>query len=270
MLKDMSVRPDEMRIVIRRSDASADDARLIPAEVFRKTFNTVLAALKAADKIRRASTTRSSKSPFLVSHLRLGSNEFGFAGHRDAVALLKRCATDVYRSDFSSVAEHPDLARKIAHLGKVAHQSYAVIAQFDGSELPIDDFFAKQVDRIENAVAETKSERSFFVGSAIGSFDGRLGNIDYRGAAWRGHLMLHTGDVQIECVFDRTQGEDAFNPFGNKRVTVTGRAIYTGDSALPERIEVVTIEAIPEASRPLDIRGSLFAPTFKGWLGRHG
>ena len=47
------------------------------------------------------------------------------------------------------------------------------------------------------------------------------------------------------------------NPFGNKNVCVTGRAIYTGDSQLPERIEVLTIEERAHVNAAIDIRGSL-------------
>ena len=47
------------------------------------------------------------------------------------------------------------------------------------------------------------------------------------------------------------------NPFGNKTVCVTGRAIYTGDSQLPERIEVLTLEELYRAAEPIDIQGSL-------------
>jgi hypothetical protein len=47
------------------------------------------------------------------------------------------------------------------------------------------------------------------------------------------------------------------NPFGNKNVCVTGRAIYTGDSQLPERIEVLSIEERAHVVAAIDIRGSL-------------
>ena len=98
---------------------------------------------------------------------------------------------------------------------------------------------------------------NWFLGSAIMSFEGRLDEIDYRGAVWTGDLMLPAGTTHIECVLDKSQGEDALNPFGNKNVCVTGRAIYTGDSQLPERIEVLTIEERTHVSAAIDIRGSL-------------
>ena len=98
---------------------------------------------------------------------------------------------------------------------------------------------------------------NWFLGSAIMSFEGRLDEIDYRGAVWTGDLMLPAGTTHVECVFDKSQGEDALNPFGNKNVCVTGRAIYTGDSQLPERIEVLAIEERAHVNAAIDIRGSL-------------
>ena len=89
------------------------------------------------------------------------------------------------------------------------------------------------------------------------SFEGRLDEIDYRGAVWTGDLMLPAGTTHVECVFDKSQGEDALNPFGNKNVCITGRAIYTGDSQLPERIEVINIEERAHVNAAIDIRGSL-------------
>ena len=102
------------------------------------------------------------------------------------------------------------------------------------------------------------AERLYFAGSVIGAFDGTLKNINYRGTSWRGHLVLPGGNAQIECVFDQSKGEDEYNRHGNKRVSITGRAIYTGDGPLPEHIEVVSIEDIPLAEIAIDIRGSFF------------
>ena len=97
------------------------------------------------------------------------------------------------------------------------------------------------------------------------SFDGRLETIDYRGAAWTGRLALAGGETRIECMFDRSIGEDALNPYGNKDVSIAGRAIFTGDSNLPERIEVLTIEELPRATRTLDIRGTLTPASVGDW-----
>ena len=68
-------------------------------------------------------------------------------------------------------------------------------------------------------------------------------------------------------MFDRSRGEDVLNPFGNKTVCVTGRAIYTGDSQLPERLEVVTIEDKATAAAAIGIKGSLAPAPAGDWDG---
>ena len=60
-------------------------------------------------------------------------------------------------------------------------------------------------------------------------------------------------------------GEDALNPLGNKTVCVAGRAIYTGDSQLPERIEVTTIEMLPRPPAAVDIRGAFTPAAIGEW-----
>jgi hypothetical protein len=148
------------------------------------------------------------------------------------------------------------VTRAFIRIVKAVNPSFHVLAQFHNAELPIDDFFRRQVDRV-GAKDDAVRTDNWFLGSAIMSFEGRLDEIDYRGPVWTGDLMLPAGTTHVECVFDKSQGEDSLNPFGNKNVCVTGRAIYTGDSQLPERIEVLTIEERAHVTAAIDIRGSL-------------
>ncbi|CAN5246136.1 hypothetical protein BH10PSE7_BH10PSE7_43000 [soil metagenome] len=255
---DKSLRPDELRVIIRLSKGPNDSTRPIPAAVFQRMFNTVFRALKAADQDIQ------KDSRFFISHLAMGSNEFGIMENSPisvvltpSINLFKYVAFSVYRSEIAIAEVYPNLAKSLKKLGKQVHEDFAVFAQFaDGQELPLDPFFASQIKKLEKSKT-LKIASPFFAGNAIGSFDGRLGDIDYRKAVWTGHLVLHGSNMQVECVFDRSKGEDAFNRFGNKRVTVTGRAIYTGDSQLPERIEVTTMEEVTPATQIRDIRGSL-------------
>ena len=268
---DNQSRPDEMRIIIQASDALDNPARPIPAKVFKSIFSTLFDALKAADAELHE---KKHRSEFFISHLAMGSNVFGVSEQRRSMSatrspsidLVKQSIGSVYRSDFSRVVTKTRLAKSIIKIGKAIDSGYPTVAYFPDQDIPLDSFFARQADRLKNAISPSAIESRFFAGSAVGSFDGRLGSIDYRGATWVGNLMLPGHGVQIECVFNRSLGEDAFNPYGNKRVSVTGRAIYTGDSQLPERIEVMSIDAIPLASKHIDIRGSLIEKQyFSGW-----
>jgi hypothetical protein len=253
--------PNEIRVVIRPVEARDYDLGPIPAELFKKTFDAFLTALQVTD---RELQPKARSSEFLISQLALNPYEFGILEKRkalgqhspSAIEFFRRCAEGIYRSDYQAVVRHPRVTRAFIRIVKVLNPAFHVLAQFADAELPIDDFFRRQVDRV-GAKDDTVRTDNWFLGSAIMSFEGRLDEIDYRGAVWTGDLMLPAGTTHVECVFDKSQGEDALNPFGNKNVCVTGRAIYTGDSQLPERIEVLTIEERAHVSAAIDIRGSL-------------
>jgi hypothetical protein len=242
---------------------------LIPAETFKNVFDAVFKALKAASKDVHG---RASDNNFLVSHLKIGSSEFGFSESHNvgdtlssSIALFKQAAQAVAHSEFSFASEHQSLAKSLGNLGAKIDTRYSVIAVFgNGEEIPFDDFFCSQARRLVTLERDKKTS-TLFAGSAIGTFDGRLGDIDYRGSTWKGHLLLHGSSVEIECTFDKSKGEDVYNQFGNKRVSITGRAIYTGDSHLPERIEVIQIREIPLAAEYRDLRGSMRNSEFGGF-----
>ena len=253
--------PNEIRVVIRPVEARDYDLGPIPAELFKKTFDAFLTALQVTD---RELQPKARSSEFLVSQLALNPYEFGILEKRkalsqtgpSAIEFFRRCAEGIYRSDYQAVVRHPRVTRAFIRIVKAVNPSFHVLAQFKDTELPIDEFFRRQVDRV-GAKDDAVRTDNWFLGSAIMSFEGRLDEIDYRGPVWTGDLMLPAGTTHVECVFDKSQGEDWLNPFGNKNVCVTGRAIYTGDSQLPERIEVLAIEERAHVNAAIDIRGSL-------------
>jgi len=253
---------NEIRVVIRPVEARDYDLGPIPAELFKKTFDAFLTALQVTD---RELQPKARSSEFLISQLALNPYEFGILEKRrphsqnspSAIEFFRRCAEGIYRSDYQTAVRHPRLTRAFIRIVKALDEDFHVLAQFAETELPIDDFFGRQVDRVGAKDDPARQGDNWFLGSAMMSFEGRLDEIDYRGAVWTGDLMLPAGTTHIECVFDKTQGEDALNPFGNKNVCVTGRAIYTGDSQLPERIEVISIEERAHVNAAIDIRGSL-------------
>jgi hypothetical protein len=256
------IRPNEIRVVIRPVEARDYDLGPIPAELFKKTFDAFLTALQVTD---RELQPKARSSEFLISQLALNPYEFGILEKRrphsqnvpSAIEFFRRCAEGIYRSDYQTVVKHPRLTRAFIRIVKALDEDFHVLAQFVDTELPIDNFFGRQVDRVGAKDDPASQADNWFLGSAMMSFEGRLDEIDYRGAVWTGDLMLPAGTTHVECVFDKSQGEDALNPFGNKNVCITGRAIYTGDSQLPERIEVISIEERAHVNAAIDIRGSL-------------
>jgi hypothetical protein len=88
------------------------------------------------------------------------------------------------------------VTRAFIRIVKALNPSFHVLAQFKDTELPIDDFFRRQVERV-GAKDDAVRTDNWFLGSAIMSFEGRLDEIDYRGAVWTGDL---TGRPHVECV----------------------------------------------------------------------
>ncbi len=259
----------EIRVVIQPSQASAAPAEAIPAVFFKRVFDAVLAALIAADREIHA---KAASSEFLVSHLSAGACEFGIvekiratAPSASAIALFRRCAGRVYRSDYQILLQYQRLMRAFQRIVATLDPGYVVLVRFHDTELPLDEFFRRQVDRVGMRNDVRPLTDMWFSGSVITSFDGRLEAIDYRGALWKGRLTLAGGETQIDCVFDKAMGEDALNPFGNKDVSITGRAIFTGDSQLPERVEIMTIEQQPRATVAIDLRGALAPAAVGDW-----
>jgi len=252
---------NEIRVVIQPKPAGSQ-ADAVPAAFYKKLFDAVLGALVAADREIHA---KSVSSAFVIAHLSVSPCEFGVVENAQAsgsdgapsIALFRRCAGRVYRSDYQILLRHRRLMRAFQRVAAALNPAYTVVVRYHDTELPLDEFFRRQVDRVGLANEARPMADMWFAGVAISSFDGRLEAIDYRGAARRGRLTLAGGDTQIECVFDKGMGEDALNPFGNKDVSVTGQAIYAGDSPLPERVEVVTIEERPRARAAIDVRYTL-------------
>ena len=263
---------NEIRVVIRPVQAPGFGPELIPAQVFKRVFDAFLAALIAADRELHA---RPLSSQFFVSHLAYGSCEFGIIEKQkstagsggSAVEFLRLCAGRVYRSDYQILLRYPRLLRAFDRIVKAIDPTYVVLVQYDDTELPLDAFFCRQVDRVGRGDDASLRTDVWFAGTAITSFEGRLEAIDYRGPVWKGRLTLSGGETRLECVFDRSRSEDALNPFGNKNVCVTGRAIYTGDSQLPERLEVITIEATVRAAAAIGVQGSLGPAAAGDWEG---
>jgi hypothetical protein len=260
-----AVARNEIRVAIQPGPAAGSQGAAVPAAVYKKVFDAVLAALAAADREIHAKRVSSA---FLISHLSVNPCEFGVVEKVRApgpdvapsIGLFRRCAGRVYRSDYQILLQHRRLMRAFQRIAAALNPAYGVVVRYYDTELPLDDFFRRQIDRVGLATEVKTMTDMWFSGIGISSFEGRLESIDYRGAAWSGRLTLAGGETQIQCVFNRGMGEDALNPFGNKDVSITGRAIFTGDSELPERVEIVTIEERPRATAAIDVRGA-FTPT---------
>ncbi len=262
----------EIRVVIRPLEAPGFGPEPVPAQLFKRIFDAFLAALIAADRELHAKRV---SSQFFISHLAFGSCEFGIiekqkstaASGGSAIEFLRLCAGRIYRSDYQILLGRPRLMWAFDRIVKAIDPAFVILFQHQDTELELDAFFCRQVDRVGRLGGTPSRTDVWFSGVAISSFEGRLEAIDYRGPLWKGRLTLSGGEIQLECVFDRSMGEDALNPFGNKIVSVAGRGIYTGDSQLPERLEVLTVEELAQGAAAIGIQGSLKPASARDWDG---
>ena len=144
--------PTELRVVIQPIRASGRHNGGVPASVFKKVFDAVLAALVAAD---REVHPKAAASAFHVACLSANPCEFGFvetvraAGGNAAssIALFRRCAGRVYRSDYRILLQYRRLMRAFQRIVAALDPAYIVLVRYHDSELPLDAFFRRQVDR---------------------------------------------------------------------------------------------------------------------------
>ncbi len=261
---------NEIRVSIRPVSVPGIQSELLPALLFKKIFDGFLVCLVAADSEIHP---RQASSEFLLSDLALDSYEFGFlekqrafrTGRLSAIEFFRRCSIRVYRSDYQILLRYQRLLRAFHRLVKALDPRYLVLVQYRGMELPMDEFFCSQLGRVGETEFTTPTPSAWFNGSVITSFQGQLEAIDYHGLVWKGRLRLSGSDLQIECVFEKSGGEDTLNQFGNKFVNISGRAIFTGDSQLPERIEVLNIERTPRTSGKSGFGSSLMGSCVMDW-----
>ena len=206
------------------SRARRPDRRLaaFPRQLFKKLFDAVYAALIAAD---REVHPKSASSAFLISYLSVDPCEFGLlekvmtgaAGRRFVNRSFRRCAARVYRSDYQILLQHRRLMRAFHRIAALSTRAYVVLVQYHDTELPLDEFFRRQVGRVGLANEAPPLTDTWFAGHVV-SFVRRAARGDRlsRRRSWTGRLTLAGGETQIECVFDKSLGEDALNPFGNK------------------------------------------------------
>jgi hypothetical protein len=112
----------------------------------------------------------------------------------------------------------------------------------------VDEFLLEQtrkvIDRPELIKAMAASQK-WYEGIALGSFDGVVKGVDLRGALPEVKLILTAGEKEIDCIF-RNVEMDRIREALDRRVRVEGTAHYDGNSGLPRRLEVSSINTVSE------------------------
>ena len=241
----------------RAVEAPGFAGRAASRRCFKKLFDAVLAALMAADRdvhpkagVKRLLHFASDQGVLRIRPCRkVMIVRAGRLRHRTLPTLRASRLSQRLSDPFTSTSPHAGVP---AHR-QALDPGLVVLVRYHDTEFPLDEFFRRQVGRVGLANEGPPLTDTWFAGHVDqlvrrAARDDRLS----RSPVWTGRLTLAGGETQIECVFDKAIGEDALNPFGNKEVSITGRAIFTGDSQLPERVEAMAVEERRRATAAID------------------
>ncbi|MER8517970.1 hypothetical protein NKI48_16465 [Mesorhizobium sp. M0644] len=273
----MAHKVDSLRAgqVLFRVHAQAVDGE-VDAGVFAAKLTTLIKALKAAD---RAVNKGLSAHQYTIAKLHT-SSPTAILNERLALAvpypLLSGISAFDSCADTLALGERPDLeifggtVQKIKSLATGASNSfgYAEIWTDNDSVVRVDPFLRERADAaiaFERELAAPVKAR-WFKGNVFASFDGTLKAVDLRGAVPQIKLTLKAGGKDIDCIC-RAEHFEEIKEALNRRVRVSGRAIYDGKSGLPRRVEVARIDLTREAGDVSRWRGSFEPFDTPDWPG---
>ncbi|MCP5365842.1 MAG: hypothetical protein H6905_11550 [Hyphomicrobiales bacterium] len=245
----------------------------VVASVFARQITDIVSGLKKVDRAENGG----QRFEYTIAGLEIGSAQIEF---REKIVSEKPFRTspakkmvDVGRQisggrTFSPSTEAEEeivqIYKKLSNKADTDF-SYATLRGQESDPLRVDRFLKRQVDRVissAKSAAESVKPR-FFVGDAIGSFDGVIEAVDLKGDAPEARLVLTAGGKRIECVLFDMQLEEMQAVLGN-RVSVTGRAVYEGLTGLPSRIEIRRARVIAKADST-GLSGALHPFDYTEW-----
>lgn len=253
-------------IELRVHGLTVEDHGSVPARLFANKMKQLVSALEAADILANGKLAHSyvlaqmhmSQPTAVLSEVLLPEIKQRTLSavpiFNDAVESIKTHDTGVDR--FSSVV------RKISLLtsGAGASFSYAEVRTVGGNIVRIDKFLRERAAEAKRVVAH-----KWFDGAVMGSFDGTLQYVDIRGGSLPEiKLTLTAGGKEIDCIC-RREDIEALGEALDRRVRVFGRAIYSGASPLPVRVEVASIEPVKPGGDFAKWRGSFHPFAAEDW-----
>ncbi|MEL7405302.1 MAG: hypothetical protein AAGJ89_17890 [Pseudomonadota bacterium] len=252
------------------------------ADAFARQVNTILTSLGKIDK----ELNGGKRFEYMVSGLAVDTSDRGATAQSAQIEFREKvisekpiqaspCSRMVSvgvsvggAQTFESVSNADEvILDALAKLSKKAGQrfNYATMRNGGPELIRVDPFLSGQVAAIVNKAQKQADQAvsNFFVGSAIGSFDGVIEAVDLAGDAPSARLILSAGGKPIDSVLFDMDLEEVRMALGS-RVRVTGRAIYGAASALPVRIEIRSIERVGQSSI-IDLAGSMPSIPFDFW-----
>lgn len=229
---------------LRLHGLALDEHGRVPAKVFASKLMQFVSALEAADIIANGKPTHTyviaglhTSQPSVL--LREEPLVEGVPNSRSAFVAFGEAIEGIKAND-SRIEKLAPVVSKISRLtrGAATNFAFAEIQMPQQNVIRIDDFLQKRATK-----ARRVSQGIWFNGVAVGTFDGTLKYVDARGALPQIKLVLTAGGMEIDCVCRRDDIETLGEAL-EKRVRVTGRAIYASTSPMPLRVEATQIELV--------------------------
>lgn len=271
------LRAGELSFRIHGQPRGAQTGDHVLALVFAQKLAALVRALKAADKIANGAQNHD----YAITDLKIGSAQVTVAeqvafryrrgrGGKSGLRALDTCLSLVRDGNAEASRQFDPVLRQLTTLtrgsGKVF--SYAELWVEERAPIRIDALLAEQVELVEAkalradmSLQKDEAARRWFEGIALGTFDGEIKQVDLRGSLPQVKLVLTAGRKEIDCVL-RQPDIERLRENLDRRVRVSGRAIYDGKSGLPRRIEVMDIMPIKPAGDVRRWKGAFepFAP----------
>lgn len=235
----------DSRQVKLRVVGTADLNRKVRAGVFASKLAALVKAVEAAD--RSANGTKTYE--FVIADLKPSSamatieerRANKIVPHHSGVDVFGRCLISVQTERFDFARQHLECTRQIAVIAKDVTES------FDSAELTVNGFDMVLINppflgKISQAITlpETAKPQQWFKGVTLGSLDGTIVTESIDSGATTMALRLSVGDALVTCECPNFASAD-IAPFFGKRVRVSGRIFYKGDSGLPHKIEILEL-----------------------------
>ena len=255
--------PEKRKLSFTLHGQEAMNKRVV-ASVFAAKILAIVRGLRSAD----ASVNGGRFYEYVIAGLGTGSAYAAFdevvtsrkMPVKSAVATYGDCIDALSHSDFRKALRFGATVDQVAALAEGAGEQFAhgELAIDDGKAFRVDEFLARQADLAKRLRDEDDAGLKYYAGTAVGSFDGEIQEVDLRGDLQRVKLILTAGGSEIDCVL-RGFTLDQVRAVLGARVWAEGEAVYSGESGLPVRLEISKIAPIKPKANFRRWKGS-FAP----------
>lgn len=251
---------DELTLTIHGLDVFNRD---VDGELFARKFFKFMQGIAEAD----TAANGKRRHKFLISDLKKNT---ATASVREQVVTgteQTKSSFDFFEDGLSAIYEDAPRARSLPRafvkyvldINKDVGQDFAkgeIKRKSTGKVIYIDEFLEARARKVLADInRSTTGAIPFYKGVAYGAFDGELRILDSLGGHEKAVLVLTAGGSQINCSISGAS-DDELRLAWKRRCIVNGLAHYDGESGLPVRLDIRSIQ-------PLDQN----APAIKDWRG---